>query len=205
MLDSLIFFTAALLVALIAIKYGVLEILAIILAIIALIPFGMAVYLYFAKSPEILYEVVKKPPQGQNGETIYDIWLGFRCQRGQVQVKQIFVAPEWGMSAVADALGSKNQSINLVLEESGFGPSIRIDSGNAPLYEKTGYAYAVRFTNKEPKDAFKLKIFLDAVVDPFKQGVISVFRPDYNYRLAAEVLVDLTKPDTQAGTLTRRW
>lgn len=205
MVDFLIIAVLVLLVILLGIKYGLLNILAIVLAVIALIPFGVSLYLYYARSPMILYQVASKVKiQEGNKQNVYDLWLGLQCKNGKVILERVAVAPESGVAPSVHPDSTEAYTIELMLEEADFVPVLTLQPGRA-LYDKTGFIYRLRFTSEIPRASFLLRVIVDVSVDPYKLGFWSVFQPNHRYRLSTEIPVSFQDLTRQEGQLVRRW
>ena len=205
MLNGLIFFAAVLLLTLVGVKYGLLEILAIILAILALIPFAVSAYLYFARAPTVTYQVANKQTSAENNIHLYDFWLGFMCQSGRVILDSVHVVPEFPVVAAPQPSENATRRRSLLLEEPGFAQVLTFDGQDLPMYSKNGRVFGIRLESQEPRETINLHIYFDAQLDPFRQGFWAIFQPSYRYRLEATVKVDFVKLDRQEGVLRRAW
>lgn len=196
MLNELILLVLGLLVLLVAIKYGFLQVLAIVLAIVALVPFGTSVYLYFSNRPLITYQLANKTRTKDGNKFVYQAWLGLQAQKGRVLLDGVYVGMhEPGMSMIIprDRLET--------LEESTFGAAIRLDARATPFFPKTGYVYTLRFESELEKAHVPLELFVDTRVDPAKLGFFSIFQPGHTYRFTAKINADFANPDRQEGEL----
>lgn len=205
MLNIFIFMTFTLLVILIAIKYGLLEVLAIVLAIISLIPLFMSTLLYLTKSPVINYVIANKTKIRENNKFIYEFWLGIQCKKGQSLLKKLYIAPEWGITPTKSPHSTYDFKYTPLLEETGFTATASIDINEKPFFENNSFVYVIRFESDAEKNEINSKFILDLELDPMKHGFNSIFQPNYTYRYVADILVDYKNLNRQEGQLNKRY
>jgi len=198
MLNALIVATFGLLVILIAQKYGALQFLAIGLAVMALIPFAISVYLYMYYRPAITYQLASKNATKEDDKFIYTALLGVQGSRGQVLLDGVYV----GMRDVGTTLviqGNGTSRIRMFEETNR--AAIRLNSVSMPLFPKTGYGYELRFESSSEKRRLPFELIVDTKVDPAKLGFLAVFQPAYTYRLTARVEADFVDLSREEGEL----
>jgi len=205
MLNLLIFLTVTLLFILIAIKYGFLQIAAIILAIIALIPFTMSIVLYFLKTPKIAYSIDHKEKIKKGDIYFYDIYFGFRSDRGRGLLNNVFISPQEMVFASKHPMYSGNFELFGLTEEGGFSPTMRIDFKDTPLFVGRVFSFPIRFHTVADKKKIIARFSIDIKVDAFKLGPLSIFKPYYNYRYFLEVPIDFENLDIQKGYIKPRY
>jgi len=200
MLNFFIFLTFILLMILVGIKYGMLlQVLAILLAILALIPFVMSAYLYFVKSPVIEYQIANKSKKQENGKFVYDFWFGIQCKKGQVLARNLYIAPEWSVTPIRHPDTTYDFQYGPMLEEGGFTATACIKVGSHPLFEKHGLVYVLRFESDTERKQINTKFILDMELDPMKHGFYSVFQPNYKYRYILDIPIDFENLNRQEG------
>lgn len=199
MLEALIFLSALTTLVLIGIRFGFLDILAIILALLALVPVAVSIYSYFAKRPIVNYQVANKEIQTEDGDYLYRCWIAFSPRKGAVVVKDFFLSPEWGIIPENGPNSTAPLEYMHLLEETGFAATARFRGHGFPSYQQSGRVYIVQFRAKEKKNKFKLRMVLDTEIDPMKQGIFSVFHGFFNYRLFAAVTMDFDNLSRQEG------
>lgn len=75
---------------------GLLDLLAIALALLALVPFAMSVYLFFAQAPILQYQLITEETERREGDqVVYHAVVTIRCQKGRGVLEHIFVAADW--------------------------------------------------------------------------------------------------------------
>lgn len=185
-----------------AIKYRTLEVLSIILAIVALFPYGISAYRYFEGRPIIHYQITDKSKVKEGDEYIYDMWFTISSKKGKALLCNIFIASECGvMPAMHPSVRDDAIQPCPVLEESGPLPTLRINFEEKPLYSEKGLVSIppLRFKSKEDKKKLILKFIADTKADPFKLGFWSIFQPNYNYRSFIEIPIDFLNLTRQEG------
>lgn len=201
MLISLIFFVIIAFITLIAIKYGKLEILSIVLASVALLPFLMSAYLYFIERPTIHYCIAEKNKSQEGDKYIYDMLFVMSCKKGKVLLNNLFIAHERGVMQAKHPDVRGDIQYCYILEESGALPTFRFNFGERPFYSEKFLISPppLRFESKEDKEKLILKFIADTKVDPFKLGFWSIFQPNYNYRCFLEIPIDFENLAIQEG------
>ncbi|TSA50626.1 hypothetical protein D4R47_01955 [archaeon] len=199
MLEVLILVSALTTLILIGIRFGLLEILAIILAVVALVPIAVSLYSYFSKRPKITYQVANKRIQRDGKEYLYQCWIGFSIKRGSVLVKDFYLSSEWDI--IPENAPNSNARLEYMhlLEETGFTVTARFREHSKPTYPKSGRVYVVQFHAKEKKNKFKVRMVLDTTIDPMKQGIHSVFHDLFSYRMFAEATMNFDDLASQEG------
>jgi hypothetical protein len=101
MLDGLIVLVSFLLVILIGIKWGLLEILAILLSLIALVPVAASAVLYFAESPSLTFGISgKEKTRADDKSYSYDFLLAINTTKGRVVLHDLIAATDFGATPV---------------------------------------------------------------------------------------------------------
>jgi len=196
MLEILIFLSALITLVLIGIRFGFLEILAIILAVLALVPIVVSVWSYFAERPIVTYQVFGKKIGVDDSDHLYQCYIVFSAKKGGVIVKDFFLTPEWGVVPEKQPDSTIPLEYTQPLEETGFNFTAHF-KGGFPSHGWNGYP--VQFRIKDEKNKFKLRMVLDTELDPMKQGIFSVFHGLFDYRLFAEVQIDFANLNRQEG------
>lgn len=178
-----------------------LEILSIILAIVALLPFAISACLYFKGRPIVHYQITQKSKVREGDEYIYDMLYTMSCKKGKVLLNNLFIVHEWGVMQAKHPNVMGDIQYCYVLEESGTLPTFRIDFGERPFYSEKGLVGPppLRFKSKENKKELVVKFIADTKVDPFKLGFWSIFQPNYNYRRFVEIPIDFENLTGQEG------
>lgn len=201
-LNILIIFFASTTLVLIAIKYGFLEILAITLSIVALIPVLIAVISYFLYKPTLTYDVGSKVLETEEGWNFYRFGLGIRCNKGTAIISNIFFSSDFGFIPENAPGSSAIITYDNNLEEVGFASIAKIGDKEFPIYPHMVYGYLLQLRSKENKQRVKLKLVIDASVDPMKQGLFSIFNNIYRYRFIKEIELDYKNLNRQEGSFS---
>lgn len=210
MLTIIIFLVLVLaLVIWIVIKYRkdrrAIEVLAITLAIIALIPFATAVCLYFMKRPTIKYQIDRKVKFSKGDKYIYEAMFGIRCEKGEVLLRNLFILPKRGIFPVKlPSYGGDFQYV-YVLGEGGYAAMVRIDIPETASFTEMGFGRILRFESKRDEKELRIRFIVYTMVDPFKQGFLSIFQTNYNYRYLEEIVIDFEDLNRQEGYFKKRY
>jgi hypothetical protein len=201
MLNALIGAVVVILVILLAIKYGFLQVMAIVLAVLALIPFAISVYLYFAKAPVLSYQLASKAKKQDGGGYIYAAELLIECRKGKGLLENVYVSTDW------DITPDPTWQIDYagLFQEAGMSPTLRLSTKPSPfIFEKQTFLYPVRYRCKDDRKSVKLTVLADVAMDPYKHGLLSIFQPNYRYRFISEIAMDFENLKKQEGSLELR-
>lgn len=182
--------------------FGVLETVALVLAIIALLPFTISVYAYYYLAPKLFYQIGNKKKES-NGKYIYEMMLSITCKKGSCILKEFFIVGSTGVIPVMSSASGVGFDYISLLEEVEFNPAAKLGTSNFPLFSKSAVVYPVAFESDDDKNSFTMHMFADIAIDPMKLGVLSVFPVNYDYRYSAKIELDFTNLDKQDGDLSR--
>jgi hypothetical protein len=197
MLDFLIVAVVVILVILLGIKYGLLQVIAITLAILALIPFLISVWLYFLKAPILRYQLVKTKKQ-EDKAYMYGVGITISCIKGRGLLENVYARTRLDIFSenVIDQVG--------FFDETGSAETIRLHSQQSPVVsEKHKFIYILHYASPEDLKAIKLTLLADVALDPYRQGVLSIFQSNYRYRFVCDIPMDFENLNTQEGLLER--
>ena len=182
--------------------FGVLETIALILAIIALLPFTASVFAYYYLAPNLHYQIGSKKKDA-NEKYIYEMSLVITCKKGSCILNEFFIVGSTGIIPVMHTASAGGFDYISLMEEVDFHPAARLGTGNYNLFSKSGIVYTVAFESDDDKKSFMMQMFADIAIDPMKLGVLSVFPVNFNYRYFAKVKLDFTNLDRQEGDLSK--
>lgn len=182
--------------------FGVLETAALVLAIIALLPFSISVFAYYYLAPKIFYQIGSKKKE-TNEKYIYEMMLSITCKKGSCILKEFMIAGSTGVIPVMSSASGGGFDYISVLEEVDFNPAVKLGTSNYNLFSNSAIVYPVAFESDDDKSSFTIHMFADIAIDPMKLGVLSVFPVNFNYRYSAKVKLDFTNLDRQEGELSR--
>jgi|GEM_PF-3168859 len=180
--------------------------LAIILAFVALIPYCISIYYYFSEGPDIKYSIVFKTKHKQGNGYIYEFSLAVNCSGGSAIMNYLYLSPEKYVFPISDPRYDEFIKNIHILSEAEDRLTARINLGGLPSFKGSYPMYqSLRFSSNENKDIVNLLLTVDAEIDPYKQGVLSIFKKDYYYRYFADIPIDFSEGSEQIGFLRRRY
>ncbi len=170
-----------------------LTILAILLAILALIPYCLEIWFYCRKKPRFKIQIANKKISKRGKETIFDFWLGIQPKNVSLILKKVFLSfPAISFKLEKYPGFTRDVGISLnPLEGTGFGPTLILDNEGNSYNSKSGIIYTVRIVLEENIDPIKTTLTIESEIDYLKLGFWFIFYRSREYRSQKKINVKL--------------
>lgn len=181
---------------------NILSILAIILAIFALVPYCLEIYLYFTKKPKFKIQIANKTLTKHGKKRTFDLWLGIQPENISLIINKVILSLPFETKPIQHPDSSRKMIItpSTVIDGAEFGPAVLLDQGELPYHPKSGKVYLVRIVFDKEFDFINATLMIESEVDSLKLGLWSIFYKARRYR-NQEVIRINTDPKRQGLTI----
>jgi len=159
-----------------------LSILAILLAMLALVPYGLEIYFYFTKKPKFRIQIANKKLSKRGKEKVFDFWLGIQPKNVSLLINRVVLSLPFEIKPEQSPGSTRNIEIIPPLEGTEFGPTLLLEYGEAHYHPKSGKAYMIRTVFHKKVDSIKATLIVESEVDVLKLGFWSIFYRTRRYR-----------------------
>ncbi len=168
----------------------ILPVLAIILSILALMPYLFEILFYFMKKPRFKIQIANKKLTKRGKERIFDFWLGIQSENVSILINKVILSLLLDMKPLQHPDSSRKIMITpTMIEGAEFGPTILLDEGELPCLPKSGNVYLIRIVIGKKLELVNATLMIESEVDSLKLGFWSIFYNARRYRKQKELKI----------------
>lgn len=145
------------------------------LAVIALIPYCLEVYFYFAKKPKFKIQIACKKITLVKEKKVFDFWLGIQPINVSLVLKRVILTLPFDIHPEQYPGYTRPLRIAMPLEKSDSLINLLLDSSDDRYHPKFGTVYMIRTVSEKDISEIKSLLTIEAEIDPFNLGFWSIF------------------------------
>lgn len=165
------------------------------LAIVALIPYGLEIWFYCHKKPRFQIQIANKNVSKRDKKVIFDFWLGVQCKNSSLILKKVFLSFQT-ISFKLEKYPGYTKNIGLIIsqiEGTEFGPTLVLENQGDYYKSKSGTVYMIRIVLEENLDLIKTTLTIESEIDYLGLGFWSIFYRTREYRHQKSINIRLDK------------
>lgn len=163
------------------------------LAIIALVPYCLEIYFYFAKKPKFNIQIACKKIASERKKRIFDFWLGVQSLNVSLILKRVILTLPFDIHPEQYPGYTKPLRIAMPLEKSNSLINLLLDSSDDRYHPKFGTVYMIRTVFEKDISEFKTLLTIEVEIDPFNLGFWSIFYGARKYRKQRSVNIQVNE------------